>query len=105
GEGGIGTYGTVTRTTVFETAPSQTKIGGRINSRLQVHGTRLSRYGPLPEGAPLAANQDGCGSWIWTYFRIRSYRRRVRTRREVSSLPPAPIDTFKRVRSSSRSPM
>jgi hypothetical protein len=40
GEGGIRTHGTVTRTTVFETAPSQTEIGGRVNSRwLQVPAT------------------------------------------------------------------
>ena len=32
-EGGIRTHGTVTRTTVFETALSQMGIGGRANSR------------------------------------------------------------------------
>jgi hypothetical protein len=42
GEGGIRTYGTVTRTTVFETAPSHMGIGGRVNSRwLQALATNL----------------------------------------------------------------
>jgi hypothetical protein len=31
--GAIRTHGTVTRTTVFETAPAQIEIGGRVNSR------------------------------------------------------------------------
>ena len=40
---GFRTHGTVTRTTVFETAPSQMGIGGSVNSRwLQAPATNLS---------------------------------------------------------------
>src|SRR5262245_18520373 len=43
GEGRIRTHGTVTRTTVFETTPSQIGIGGSVNSRwLQAPATTFT---------------------------------------------------------------
>ena len=50
-KGGIRTHGTVTRTTVFETAPSQMGIGGKVNCRwCSPRNQSSGRFSELPFG-------------------------------------------------------